>query len=450
MTAGRGATLVDEPGSEGPEGGAEASRPGAKVRVEALDAERQRVIGGASAVGDGAQVVAYVSKAAVVAPMVGDGVPVGAYGSGAAVVAPVVGDGSPAGGYVSTAAVVAPAVGHCARVDGYASNAAVVAPVVGDGACVDGHASTAAGVTPPVSHRSPGDGPAPQPHSRAPRFAALGDSLTEGVGDRVDGHWRGWAALLASGIGGGDAPAEFRNFAVSGALTGDVAERQTPEALAFEPDIAAVLVGVNDTLRRTFDIEDMARQLDAVCKQLVARGTVVLTACLPDPGSMLGLPLPLARPLARRQRAVNAVVHALSDRYGAVHLHAADAAWVADRSMWSADRLHPGERGHRMIARRFHELLAERGLAHGTAPGGEPEQRPPSRSASVLWLATAGTAWVARRCTDLLPQLMRLAGAEVRHWARGTSARLDLSAEHALSSALAAVSLDGPLARMGE
>lgn len=118
--------------------------------------------------------------------------------------------------------------------------------------------------------------------------------------------------------------------------------------------------------------------------------------------------------------------------------------------MWSADRLHPGERGHRMIARRFHELLTECGLAHGTAPGSDPEQAPPSRAAAALWLATAGTAWVARRCTDLLPQLMRLAGAEVRHWARGTSARLDRSAEHALLAALAAVSLDVPLARMGE
>ncbi|WP_328680295.1 SGNH/GDSL hydrolase family protein [Streptomyces sp. NBC_00322] len=293
-------------------------------------------------------------------------------------------------------------------------------------------------------------GLAPGPTTRPLRFVALGDSLTEGVGDRVADGWRGWAALLAGGLGCLQEPAEFRKLAVSGALTRDVAERQTPEALAFAPDIASVLVGVNDTLRRTFDIEDMARQLDSVCARLTARGTVLLTACLPDPGSMLGLPLPLARPLARRQRAVNAVVHALSDRYGAIHLHAAEASWVADRTMWSADRLHPGERGHRMIARRFHELLTECGLAHGTAPGSDPEQAPPSRAAAALWLATAGTAWVARRCTDLLPQLMRLAGAEVRHWARGTSARLDRSAEHALLAALAAVSLDVPLARMGE
>ncbi|MEV6399261.1 SGNH/GDSL hydrolase family protein [Streptomyces sp. NPDC051907] len=290
----------------------------------------------------------------------------------------------------------------------------------------------------------------PVPAPAAPRFVALGDSLTEGVGDRVGGTWRGWAALLADGLAAPGAPAEFRNVAVSGALTQDVAERQTPEALAFAPDIAAVLVGVNDTLRRTYDIEDMARRLDDVCARLSAQGAVLLTACLPDPGRMLGLPPPLARPLARRQRSVNAVVHALSARYGAVHLHAAEAAWAEDRSLWSADRLHPSERGHRMIAGRFHELLAERGLAHGAPPAAEPDQPAPTRAASVLWLATAGTAWLARRCTDLLPQLVKLAGAEAHHWARGTSGRLDHRAERALSSALAAVSVDAPLARMGE
>ncbi|MEU6707386.1 SGNH/GDSL hydrolase family protein [Streptomyces wuyuanensis] len=282
------------------------------------------------------------------------------------------------------------------------------------------------------------------------RFASLGDSLTEGVGDRVDGAWRGWAALLAQGLGTAGGHAEFRNFAVSGALSRDVHEIQTPAALAYAPDLASVIVGVNDTLRNGFDIHDLAVRLDEVCAALGGSGTRLLTACLPDPGAMLALPAPLARPLARRQRAVNAVVHVLSERYGAVHLHLADASWVEDRSLWSADRLHPGERGHRAIARRFHELLTARGLALGTAPGSEPEQPAPSRTAKAVWLATAGTAWVARRCTDLLPQLLALAGAEVRHWAGGTGSSLDHLAENALRSALASLSPAPPLARMGE
>ncbi|MEU6356109.1 SGNH/GDSL hydrolase family protein [Streptomyces sp. NPDC047072] len=272
------------------------------------------------------------------------------------------------------------------------------------------------------------------------RFVALGDSLTEGVGDPVGDGWRGWAALLAAGLAEDDV--DFVNLAVSGAQTRDVLERQLPQGLALRPDVVSVVVGVNDTLRCTFDIHAVAARLDRVYAAFSAQGAVLLTACLPDPGAMLGLPGALARPLARRQRAVNTVVHALSERYGAVHLHASEGAWLTDRAMWSADRLHPGERGHRQLAVRFHALLASRGLADGVAPSVEPEFPVPTKSASLWWLATAGTGWVVRRCGDLLPQLLSLAVDEMRHRARGTSAWLDLRAAHAVSAALASVSAE--------
>lgn len=275
---------------------------------------------------------------------------------------------------------------------------------------------------------------------RSVRFVALGDSLTEGVGDPAGDGWRGWAALLSGGLAEDAGQVQFTNLAVSGAQTRDVLERQTPAGLELRPDVVSVVIGVNDTLRHTFDIHAVATRLDQVYAAFTAQGATLLTACLPDPGAMLGLPGALARPLARRQRAVNAVVHELSDRYGAVHLHAAEGTWVTDRALWSADRLHPGERGHRRLAVHFHALLTAAGRATGVPPSPEPEFPAPTRSASLLWLATAGTAWVVRRCNDLLPQLLRLAADEVRHRARGTSARLDLNASAAVSEALAALS----------
>ncbi|MEU1705566.1 SGNH/GDSL hydrolase family protein [Streptomyces sp. NPDC005706] len=281
---------------------------------------------------------------------------------------------------------------------------------------------------------------------RAVRFVALGDSLTEGVGDPLGEAWRGWAALLAPALTQDPGRTEFTNLAVGGARTRDVRESQTPAGLALRPDLVSVVVGVNDTLRHTFDVDAVAVRLDQVYAAFTGQGATLLTACLPDPGAMLGLPGALARPLARRQRAVNTIVHALSDRYGAVHLHASEGAWLTDRALWSADRLHPGERGHRQLAVRFHAVLAAAGLATGTPPSTEPEFPAPTRAASLRWLATAGTGWVARRCTDLLPQLLRLAADEARHRARGTADRLDLRASAAVSQALAAL----PAARRGE
>ncbi|MEU6345228.1 SGNH/GDSL hydrolase family protein [Streptomyces sp. NPDC046977] len=306
-------------------------------------------------------------------------------------------------------------------------------------------------VAPPVAPAVPAGPAAPPARTSVPsmvsklgtrevRFVALGDSLTAGLGDPVPGGWRGWAALLATSLAAEPSDVRMINCSRSGALTKDVAEEQLKEALSHRPHIASVVVGANDTLRGSFDIGTVARRLDVVVSQLRAHGAVVLTACLPDPGRMLGLPWPLARPLGRRMAELNAVVHALSERYGTVHLHAARHSWVADRTSWSADKLHPSELGHRLLAREFHKLLVAEGLPVGEPPSTVPGGPGPSTAASVLWMATKGTRWVVARCTDLLPDLMRLAGQEARHRLAGTDGLLDLRSRHATELALSRLS----------
>ncbi|MFI0943382.1 SGNH/GDSL hydrolase family protein [Streptomyces sp. NPDC021020] len=264
------------------------------------------------------------------------------------------------------------------------------------------------------------------------RFAVLGDSVSEGLGDPAPaGGWRGWAGILAASL-----DADLLNLARSGARTGDVAGPQLGAALDHRPHLASVLVGGNDTLRGGFAIDRAAADLHAALGALRARGAVVLTACLPDPGTVLRLPWPLARPLGRRMHALNDTVHALSAHHGALHLHAARRPWATSPGALSADRLHPSETGHRMLAADFHALLASAGLAAGPAPRLAPDGPPPGRTASVWWMATRGTKWVADRCTDLLPDLLRLAAEEYRHTARGTAPLLDHAAREATARAL--------------
>lgn len=269
------------------------------------------------------------------------------------------------------------------------------------------------------------------------RFAALGDSLTEGLGDPLaDGTRRGWAALLAEGLPAPGQSVRLVNLARSGAQTADAAGEQLAAARRMRPHVASVVVGVNDTLRGTYDIPRAVRALDTAIGTLTADGTVVLTACLPDPGRMLRLPRALARPLGRRMRALNEAVHQLSRRHGAVHAHLADHPMVSDRDAWSVDRLHPSELGHRLLAREFHALLAERGLAEGPQPSFELDQEPPTRTAGVWWMATRGTRWVVARSVDLLPGLLGLALEETRHRLAGTDGVLERTARDAVREAL--------------
>ena len=242
------------------------------------------------------------------------------------------------------------------------------------------------------------------------RFAALGDSITVGMGDPAPG--RGWAALLASTL----PRPELHNLATLGALgalAADVERVQLPAATALRPDVASVVVGINDTLRGDFDPERTGLSVDRTVAALRAAGAEVLTMRLPDPGQMFGLPGALARPLARRMRAVNAAVDEVARRYGTVHLDAARDPATYERRYWSVDRLHPNERGHRLVACRFHALLAAADFPVGPGPDPEPSSSPPTRLAEVGWMATMGTAWLVRRSRDLVPALIGLA---VREW----------------------------------
>jgi lysophospholipase L1-like esterase len=268
-------------------------------------------------------------------------------------------------------------------------------------------------------------------------FVALGDSTTAGFGDPMpDGSWRGWAALLAGGLAPPGQVA-FHNLAVSGALSADVARDQLPVALEHKPDVAAVLVGVNDTLRRGFDVSAIGNAMDHAIGSLHRSGALVLSACFPDPGRLFGLPASLARPLSRRIAAVNAVTHAVAARIPGVHvdLHLLPDAY--DPRMWSVDRLHPGERGHRLLAGSFHDLLAARGGPAHRRPDPEPGNPPPTRAARAWWMATQGSAWLYRRSRDLVPSLARMAVAEWWYDLRGLANDLDDAIQKETTRALA-------------
>jgi hypothetical protein len=90
------------------------------------------------------------------------------------------------------------------------------------------------------------------------------------------------------------------------------------------------------------------------------------------------------------------------------------------------DRLHPNERGHRLVARRFWDALDAAGLALGAQPSTEPTSPPPTRRDEIKWMATKGTAWVMRRSVDLIPYMLFMAARDAlvgpKEWLTSTDA----------------------------
>jgi lysophospholipase L1-like esterase len=245
-------------------------------------------------------------------------------------------------------------------------------------------------------------------------FAALGDSITVGVGDQAraagpDGAARrGWAALLAEGLREPD----LHILAADGACARDIERDQLPRALALRPDVASVVFGVNDTLRPGFDPDQIAESAAHIVGALRAAGAEVLTMRLPEPDRMPGPPGSSAAPLARRADAINSVMDGIAEQFGTLHVDAAGAA-TDEKRLWAADRLHPSEHGDRHIARCFHGLLAGAGYPVGPAPDPEPGNQPPAQPVQPGRLAAKRTAWVLSRWPILVPYLLAMAAREI-------------------------------------
>lgn len=221
------------------------------------------------------------------------------------------------------------------------------------------------------------------------RLAVLGDSLSEGVGDPLpDRTLRGWARLVAVALG-----AETTHLALRGATAADMRAEQLAPALAACPDVATALVGVNDVTEPGFDPARFAADLTAVVAPLRELGAAVLVARLHDVEVRLPLPRRTKAVLRARIDALNAAVDTLAATTGALVLDLGVRPDLLAGPVWSLDRLHPNEAGHRAVARAALDLLAAQGLAE---PGlALPPDAGAGRLGQARWLLTDGGPWLA-------------------------------------------------------
>lgn len=246
------------------------------------------------------------------------------------------------------------------------------------------------------------------------RLVALGDSTTVGVGDPVltpdrREALRGWSRLLAAGLAEAGHDLSYLNLAVSGSTVRDVASRQVADAVAHAPELASLIVGVNDTMRSTWHPDRFAEELLATAGALHDAGATLLTVRFHEHGRVFGLPPALRRPLDARIAAVNAGYDAVVERYGGIRVDLAEEPGVYDRACWSVDRLHPSELGHRMLARAFARRLVDAGYDVVLPQAGPDGGIEPSWRRNLSWVVTEGAPWMGRRARDLGPWAARAA-----------------------------------------
>nr|WP_255375713.1 SGNH/GDSL hydrolase family protein [Saccharomonospora sp. CUA-673] len=247
------------------------------------------------------------------------------------------------------------------------------------------------------------DPPPPAELRPVRRLAVLGDSTAVGLGDPLPGGaWRGVGPLVADALGVD--PVRYVNTSFTGARVRCVRTDQLPVALEHAPDVAVVIVGMNDTLRSDFDPAQLTGDLDATVAALRERGALPVMMRFHDHGRVFRMPGPLRRAHAARVDALNRVVDTVVARHDTACVDLDRVPGAYDLRAWSVDRLHPSEFGHRLLARGVTEAVGARGHAVRepvslTCSGGASA----GRFDHVAWLIGKGVPWLWRRGRDLVP-----------------------------------------------
>ena len=190
------------------------------------------------------------------------------------------------------------------------------------------------------------------------RYVALGDS--NAAGDEHAGPGVRWPDVLARALGGSGRPVEYRNLAVYGVKTADVALDQMPVALALRPHLITLVCGINDVLMPPQPAIDeyaglLGRMFDDARAALP--GVRIVTATIPDLTRYVAY---RPRSRARVSNGFRRLAHAtraiaLERGVGCVDLAAHQALHA--RSSFGPDGYHPSPQGHRAMARAFLRLL---------------------------------------------------------------------------------------------
>ncbi len=230
------------------------------------------------------------------------------------------------------------------------------------------------------------------------RFVALGDSTTEGLEDPyLDGRgYRGWADRLAERLAVTTPDLMYANLAIRGRKVPQIRAEQLERALSLEPDLASVLGGINDVLRRSLDLDRVVADLEAMTVALQQQGATVLTFTFPDPTAVITVG---ATRIRTRVEAFNARLRTMAVDRGAV-LVDLERDGIAHPTLWCSDRLHANGEGHERIAGAAAEAL---GFQDPDRSWAQPLPEPPPKPAFVryasdaVWMGQHLTPWLIRR-----------------------------------------------------
>jgi len=201
------------------------------------------------------------------------------------------------------------------------------------------------------------------------RYLALGDSVTEGVGDDAgDLACRSWADWLVDGLRVTAPGLEYRNVSSAGATAAVVLGAQIGEIESFRPDLVSVTVGANDARVPSWTASVFEAELTSIFDWAASVGAEVMTGTYADVEMTIlgagGRTRDSWRLYFSRMHEVNAVIRKVGERFDACLIEM-EYTEASDARYLSRDMTHPNALAYRLIGQTALGILAARESAGG-------------------------------------------------------------------------------------
>lgn len=192
---------------------------------------------------------------------------------------------------------------------------------------------------------------------KSPTYAALGDSLTTGVG--AEKFEEAYPYLLAQElVGSGNMV--LRNFSYPGARTDDLINNLLSPAIAEQPDIITLLIGTNDmhgNASRAKFKKNYQHILERLTKETSAK---IYLISIPFIGSETLLLPPYNYYFDRETVALNQVIKDLAATYRLDYIDLATptrSILKHDGPHYAADSFHPSASGYKLWAKIIYDNI---------------------------------------------------------------------------------------------
>ncbi|MEZ2372618.1 SGNH/GDSL hydrolase family protein [Arthrobacter sp. RCC_34] len=217
------------------------------------------------------------------------------------------------------------------------------------------------------------------------RYLALGDSFTEGVGDRhplMPNGVRGWADRVAERLAKAEPGWEYANLAIRSKRLRHIIDEQLEPALAMNPTLISLYAGGNDILDVGTDMDRLMEEYRGLVASLASTGAKLILFTGYDVKVSA-----LLEPLKKRNTFYNERVREIAAEHDAILVDYWCFDAYSDPRMWDTDRLHMSKAGHKYLAARVLEQL---GVPHRIK---EKDWEPPTPRGFREWEA-AQRRWV--------------------------------------------------------